>query len=51
MELLRLKAAYIMYFYKLKTIVPRFTHLPSSLAKGYDPLYSSSHLASLVGFS
>jgi hypothetical protein len=24
---------------------------PSSLAKGYDPLYSSSPLASLVGFS
>ena len=29
MELFKLKAAYIMYFYKLKTIVPRFTHLPS----------------------
>ena len=25
--------------------------LPSSLAKGYDPLYSSSPLASLDGFS
>jgi hypothetical protein len=25
--------------------------LSSSLAKGYDPLYSSSPLASLVGFS
>jgi hypothetical protein len=24
---------------------------PSSLAKGYDPLYSSSPLASLDGFS
>ena len=28
-----------------------FLSYPSSLAKGYDPLYSSSPLASLDGFS
>ncbi len=29
----------------------KFPAKPSSLAKGYDPLYSSSPLASLDGFS
>jgi hypothetical protein len=32
-------------------ILPTFRHDPSSLDKGYDPLYSSSPLASLDGFS
>jgi hypothetical protein len=33
-------------------MVPVYCHLlASSLAKGYDPLYSSSLLASLEGFS
>ena len=40
---------------KLKIRIWRFysaaVHLASSLAKGYDPLYSSSPLASSDGFS
>jgi hypothetical protein len=40
------------HFQKYVTyIVVRSVLLASSLAKGYDPLYSSSPLASLVGFS
>jgi hypothetical protein len=40
-----MKGAYQMH------ITFRVTSDPSSLSKGYDPLYSSSPLASLDGFS
>jgi hypothetical protein len=36
---------------KTKGNNPTDRHYASSLAKGYDPLYSSSTLALLVGFS
>ena len=32
-------------------IILNFNYIASSLAKGYDPLYSSSPLSLLVGFS
>ena len=46
----RLSISYICRCYEQKVQTEMVTLPPSSLAKGYDPLYSSSPLASLDGF-